>query len=639
MAAMEKSDSVTSMASISSDQLDEEVLDQNFEYDFAPYDIMGEHESVGVIKVAAVGDSLPKTTGYKRKDKTSIPVKFHVNKKLEILSIEYIPKQIVSKTAFSPSVSPQNTPGTSHQQTPEQYPPPNLSSTQSPRTSKQSQPQCQARLASRFNEEELISDGEDPGHTEVIIDENSGAINNGVVTGNTSTQDKAPKVTFLSEAEFVRILMDQFDIKVVGGLEAGLRAGVRVKMLDNTQLLPKENNGIVNSLIQVVQDQYGPDKPDYKFCEKLSAVLKAKFPSTFTTEVTVNSSLGTLNMPRSKGQGGFGSLAKRIGNNFYNRLVRPGIKRPAAEEGVEEGIKIRKKKVKGYCLRSDKWCIDEKASKEEKDDALKEYKSLENAICVEEKVQLVKSACIFIQKQFRSSEPYQVVEDLQLFWEAGPVILSEWFEWLTGGSKLGNLSLSVSKQLTKVMNIVEIFILSKRSAEFEAEIKCVKTESEERNGNNIMYNIFLLRNLGKLFKNKPEMIVFVDGTDDKKDGPDEKTPNIFITKQNVFGEAEFEEKIVISLRIGDKLVSKDITLPESVAGLIQVFFSFNLCYPPEVDDHLQFMERILCGFGAADGARNKRNTVKKGYRDFEGFAANILLDSDEGELMTVFTPS
>ena len=122
MASMEKSDSVTSMASISSDQLDEEALDQNFEYDFAPYDIMGEHESMGVIKVAAVGDSLPKTTGYKRKDKTSIPVKFHVNKKLEILSIEYIPKQIVSKTAFSPSVSPQNTPGTSHQQTPEQHP-------------------------------------------------------------------------------------------------------------------------------------------------------------------------------------------------------------------------------------------------------------------------------------------------------------------------------------------------------------------------------------------------------------------------------------------------------------------------------------------------------------------------------------
>ena len=73
-------------------------------------------------------------------------------------------------------------------------------------------------------------------------------------------------------------------------------------------------------------DQFAPEKPEYNFCEKL-------FPSTFSTEVTVNCSLGTLNMPKSKGQGGFGPLAKPIGNNFYNRLVRPNIKRPTAEEG------------------------------------------------------------------------------------------------------------------------------------------------------------------------------------------------------------------------------------------------------------------------------------------------------------------
>ena len=51
MAAMEKSHSETSMASISSDQLDEETLD--LEFDVAPYDIMGEHDSVGVITVAS----------------------------------------------------------------------------------------------------------------------------------------------------------------------------------------------------------------------------------------------------------------------------------------------------------------------------------------------------------------------------------------------------------------------------------------------------------------------------------------------------------------------------------------------------------------------------------------------------------
>ena len=112
-------------------------------------------------------------------------------------------------------------------------------------------------------------------------------------------------------------------------------------------------------------------------------------------------------------------------------------------------------------MRPEKWCIDEKASKGEMEEAFKEYKKMENALSVKEKAKLVISACIFIQKQFRSLEPNQVVEDLELFWEAGPEILSEWFEWLTGGSKLGNLSLSVIKQLTKVMNIVENFISKK----------------------------------------------------------------------------------------------------------------------------------------------------------------------------------
>ena len=167
------------------------------------------------------------------------------------------------------------------------------------------------------------------------------------------------------------------------------------------------------------------------------------------------------------------------------------------------------------------------------------------------------------------------------------------------------------------MNIVELFILDKRSDEFELEMNRVKAKAEENNGNIIMYHIFLLRSLAQLFRNKPEKVIFVDRFDDKKNGPDDNSPNIFITRQNTFGEAEFEEKIIINLRIGDKLIGKDLSLPEALAGLIQVFFCFNLMYMPEVDDVLQFIERILCSFGNSDGARNKRNAVKKGYRDFE----------------------
>ena len=73
-------------------------------------------------------------------------------------------------------------------------------------------------------------------------------------------------------------------------------------MLGNISLLPKENNAVVNALIQLVFDQFGTEKPECKFCEKLSGKLKVKFPKTFSIEITVNYPIGSLNVPNSKGQ-------------------------------------------------------------------------------------------------------------------------------------------------------------------------------------------------------------------------------------------------------------------------------------------------------------------------------------------------
>ena len=209
------------------------------------------------------------------------------------------------------------------------------------------------------------------------------------------------------------------------------------------------------------------------------------------------------------------------------------------------------------------------------------------------------------------------MEDLRHFWEAGPDLLSEWFEWLVGGSKHGKLSLAAAEQLTKVINIVEDFIISKRGEEFAKEMEVVKAESLEENGKIIMYEVFLFRLLSKLFKNKPEKLIYIDGTDDKKNGPEEKDPNIFVTKQQALGIEEFEKKVILSLRIGDKVICHDVSLPEALAGVVQIYFAFNILYPVDVDDTLQFLERIVCNFGSQDGARNKKNVVKKGYRDFE----------------------
>ena len=226
-------------------------------------------------------------------------------------------------------------------------------------------------------------------------------------------------------------------------------------------------------------------------------------------------------------------------------------------------------------------------------------------------------AVVFVQKQFREMEPSQTVEDLKSFWEAGPEILSLWFEWLVDGSKDGHLATTVDLQMTKVLNIIEAYIIDKRGEEAEKELARINEEAREANGDSTMYQLHLIRDLAKLFKNKAEKFIFIDAKDDKKSGPDETLPNIYITKRNTHGENDYPEKIVMNLRIGDKIIWKDISLPQALAGVIQIYFSFNMLYPSDLDDILQFNERILCNFGTDDGARNPKNIVKKCFRDFK----------------------
>ena len=394
-------------------------------------------------------------------------------------------------------------------------------------------------------------------------------------------------------------------------------------MLGNVPLLPKENNAVINSVLQAIFDQYGSERPDYKFCDKLAEVLKVKLPATFRLENTVQSPLGNLALPKYKGQGGYASLSKRLGDNFYNRMIRPNIKRPGTASVVDMISPKRQKGKKGYCLTTEKWNIHEGATKAEREAALAKYRMLVEASTGKEKKSLIDGARVYIQKQFKSLEPSQAVEEMDLFWEAGPEILSHWFEWLTGGSKLGSLAANAAEQLNKVMKIVEEFLIDKKGEACEKDMVELSRKSKADTGNDILYKIFLTRSLAQLFKNNPKKVIFLDGVDDEKSGPEEKDPNLFITTQSTLGIEDFEKKVSINLRIGSKILFKDISLPEAFAGMIQIYFSFNLLYPPEADDILQFIERIICGFGSRDGARNQKSLVKKGYRDFEVHYNNL----------------
>ena len=84
-----------------------------------------------------------------------------------------------------------------------------------------------------------------------------------------------------------------------------------------------------------------------------------------------------------------------------------------------------------------------------------------------------------------------------------------------------------------------------------------KQSSEQRFGNDIEYKVILLKELSKVFRN----------------------------------------------------MSSDFC--QAIAAVVQLYFIFNIFYPPEADDLCQFLQRILCNFMDGDGARNSKGVVKK----------------------------
>ena len=599
MATMDSRSS--SVSSFFSDQLDDEVIEEGedlAEYDSAPRDIYGVHDTDGEIIAVRKGESLPFTTKYKRKNSSSKAVKFHVNKKLQVDVIAYEPKLKKKKSSDGGlSIAGEQSLQLSLQS---EKSPQSLQLSQSPQSSQLSVPSDEGNSG-------------DEGHLGAGRSRDAGEKKSPQCPGDCAGKK------LKNQNEFVTEIDQKFEAKIIDGLEAGFRLPIKEKLKNDTILLPKENIAIVNSLIQYLADQYGPVRPDKKFCERLAELLRCKFPATFREKYVVSSTVGKFDIPKLKGEGGYRDLATRIGDQFYNRKIRSTFKkRVIGEDEIEEPAKKNKgKPKKTYCLNPERWDIDIGATRKAKEEAKKQFRRFCDAESIEEKKMALMEAVVFVQKQFRTKEPSQTVQDLDSFWDAGPEILSIWFEWLVDGSQDGHLATTVSLQMTKVFNLIEAYIIDKRGEEGEEDLARIKEEAREANGDTTMYQLHLIRDLAKLFRNKVEKFIFIDFKDDKKSGPDETMPNIYITKRDTFGEGEFPEKILMNLRIGDKTIWTDISLPQALAGVTQIYFSFNMMYPSDIDDILQFNERILCNFGTDDGARNPRNIVKKCFREFK----------------------
>jgi hypothetical protein len=558
-----------SAASFSSDMLDAEDLVDDIEVDEAPYDIMGEVPGSGNVLIGKKGSALPMTIKYYKNKEGTKAFKFEISR---LLKVTIAAEREIGKKAQVKDVI----------------------ATESGRSINELN--GSGALFDIFEEEEQVKEKE------------------AIMVGK----------RFRSLGEF---LAD------VGGLEFGLGKAVEEKLQARKDLSPKENMAIIHSLNQVVFEEFGSERPDPKMCQKLSDILKDKFPQTYRVKMTVQTSFGSLEMKKSKGEGGHSDLSKRIGDNFYNKFTKKDLKRPlAGGESLENlagiaGSPKSKKHKKMYGVSPEKYNFGLMASKAEKEQAKAAFMTILDAGSLTEKTHAAIAARVFTQNQLRSLQPSQAAGDLKPIWYGGPALLSEHFEWLVSGSRDGNLAVSADRQMKKVLNLVEQFIISKKGPDFEAEIRGVKVTTELHYGNDTWFRVYLIRQLAKLFKNEAGKLLFVDGCDDINEGPSEQEPNVFVTKKNTFGEDEYEERVELSLRIGTKVIMEELSLSQALSGCIQLYFLFHLNYPGDADDLYQFTQRIFCNFRDHDGARNKRNAVKKCFREFEVWLTQYIYEN------------
>ena len=326
------------------------------------------------------------------------------------------------------------------------------------------------------------------------------------------------------------------------------------------------------------------------------------------------------------GHGGAANIAKRLSSSFYNRFVRPKVEKAVPTETIEPP---KKKAKKNYKIITDRYNA---GAKDKADYEAGETLYLQmQDLTSDEKCQLLERMRSYIQLQFREKQPRQIIADLELFWTGGPKVLSSWFLWITDSDV--NLEDTAQENLNKVMSLVAEFLLNKKGDQFEQEMITAKATSVENSGNLIQFHVFLMRQLAKMWKNKPEQVLFLSGEDQLQIMTE--LPVIHISKRNMMGIGDYDVEVVVSVRIGDATVYSDVTFTEAISALVQLYFTMHLHYPPECDDVYQVLQRMLLNFGSHDGARNKRNSTKKNYKEFESFVAQTYFDSKQGGVVKI----
>ena len=292
-----------------------------------------------------------------------------------------------------------------------------------------------------------------------------------------------------------------------------------------------------------------------------------------------------------------------------------------------------KRKKKSYGLQTEKWYLGSRVQAAEFKQSEENFWKMAGADLETKKQMLVESR-VFLAVQFRTQEPASHVQNLKPFWEMphGPEMLSEWFSWITvDGSDEVSIRQTIEENATSVFNMIVNFIGDKKGGAWLKEYEEVENNSKAAFGNEIMSRVWLLRELAETWKNKPSNLFFVEGKDNIADVSNQ--PFVHVLKFAQTGEADYDEKLCISVRIGTTLVFNDITLSAALASVIELAFVFNLMYPAKSDDIFQFVQRLLGNYGPSDGARNAQGRVKKAFVDFQIAVGKMVVDDRKGEIV------
>ena len=242
---------------------------------------------------------------------------------------------------------------------------------------------------------------------------------------------------------------------------------------------------------------------------------------------------------------------------------------------------------------------------------------------------------VFLQPMCRQEDPSTHILKVKQFWKMpyGPNLLSKYFEWLVDGSTEGDLSVSIQDHLDCVLRMTVKILGDKKGESWLRKLEEVENNCEAKNGNDILKQVFIIRELAKSWKNDPEKIIFIQGEDDNQKASDQ--PYINIVKVDKFGEGDHEETVVISVKVGRTTIFEDVSLCVGLA-VIQLSFVFHLLYPISADDIFNYVQRILGKFGPSEGAKNMKGQVKKRFIDFQCAIADIVLLEKKGTVQKLY---